>query len=463
MDRKSRPYIFLGQTTSMCETCLRLVPAKILEEDGAVWYQKRCPDHGVQKTLVSSDARYWKRCRDFLKPGDLPLQFQTRIDKGCPYDCGLCPDHEQHSCLALIEINETCNLTCPTCFAGSSPTLSGQFTLAAVERMLDPWVASDGAPDLLEIGGGDPTLHPELFAIIAAAKRRNIRHVMLNTNGIRIAAEPEFAERLAECAPRFEIYLQFDALSRAALQTIRGADLRRTHAMALANLERVGLSTTLVATVRKGVNDGEIGDLLRHAAQWRCVRGVNFQPVQDTGRNEGFVPEQNRIVLSEIRRAILDQWGVFGEDDMIPLPCNPEAISIGYGLRDGTAIRPVTHLFPQEELVREAPNAVTLESYPSMRAKLIELLSMSCAGQRSAGVLHEILCCLPLVELPASLGYDKVFRVTIVSFLDRFNFCLAGVKRSCIHFVTPDNRIIPFDTYNMLHRPPPEPAWSAAG
>jgi len=233
---------------------------------------------------------------------------------------------------------------------------------------------------------------------------------MLNTNGIRIATEPDFAARLAEYMPRFEVYLQFDALSRAALQTIRGADLRRTHAMALANLEKVGLSTTLVATVRKGVNDGEIGDVLRHAAQWRCVRGVNFQPVQDTGRNDGFVLEQNRIVLSEIRRAILDQWGVFGEDDMIPLPCNPEAISIGYGLRDDTAIRPVTHLFPQEELVREAPNSVTFESYPGMRAKLIELLSLSCAGQRSAGVLHEILCCLPLVELPASLGYDKVFR-----------------------------------------------------
>jgi hypothetical protein len=150
--------------------------------------------------------------------------------------------------------------------------------------------------------------------------------------------------------------------------------------------------------------------------------------------------------------------GVFGEDDMIPLPCNPDAISIGYGLRDGTAIRPVTHLFPQEMLVREAPNSVTFESHPEMRARLIELLSLSCAGQRSAGVLHEILCCLPLVELPASLGYDKVFRVTIVSFLDRFNFCLAGVKRSCIHFVTPDGRIIPFDTYNLLHRQRPGPA-----
>ena len=113
--------------------------------------------------------------------------------------------------------------------------------------------------------------------------------------------------------------------------------------------------------------------------------------------------------------------------------------------------------------MREAPNSVTFESHPGMRARLIELFSLSCAGQRSAGVLHEILCCLPLVELPAALGYDKVFRVTIVSFLDRFNFCLAGVKRSCIHFVTPDGRIIPFDTYNMLHRPGLPGAGGAGG
>jgi uncharacterized radical SAM superfamily Fe-S cluster-containing enzyme len=453
MLRKSRPYVFLGQTTSLCETCLELVPAKILEAEGAVWYQKRCATHGIQKTLIASEAGYWKRCRDFLKPGDVPLRFQTAIDKGCPYDCGLCPDHEQHSCLALIEINETCNLTCPTCFAGSSPALTGQLPFETVLRMLDTLVLSEGEPDLLQVSGGEPTLHPRLLDILKAAKARKVRHVMLNTNGIRLATDPDLAKRLADLGPGFEVYLQFDALSREALMTLRGADLRRTRAQALEHLERAGVSTTLVAVIRKGVNDHEIGDVLRHGTEWSCVRGVNFQPVQDAGRNEGFEAARDRIVLSEIRRAILEQWGVFGEDDMIPLPCNPEAIAIGYGLRDGARILPVTRLFPQEVLVAKAPNTVTFEKSPEMRALLIELLSLSCAGQRSAGVLHEVLCCLPLVELPASIGYDRVFRVTIVSFLDRFNFCLAGVKRSCIHFVTPDARIIPFDTYNLLHRP----------
>ena len=451
--RKARPYIFLGQTTSLCETCLELVPAKIIQEGEAVFYLKRCDAHGVQKTLISTEARYWKRCRDFLKPGDVPLKFHTRIDKGCPYDCGLCPDHEQHSCLAIIEVNEHCNLTCPTCFASSSPALAGTRSLVEVERMLDLLVESEGQPDLLQISGGEPTLHPDILEIIRAARRRPIRHVMLNTNGIRIANDPEFVAALAEMKRAFEVYLQFDALSEMALKTIRGADLRRVRERALEALERAGISTTLVCVIRKGVNDHEIGDVLRCAQRWSCVRGVTFQPVQDAGRNEDFDPSQNRIVLSEIRRAIIDQWGVFGEDDLIPLPCNPDAISIGYGLRAGTKVRPLTHLFPQEVLVQSAPNSVTFEGNPEMRKLLIELLSLSCAGQQSANVLHEVLCCLPLVEVPASIGYDRVFRVTVVSFLDRFNFCLAGVKRSCIHFVTGDGRVIPFDTYNMFHRP----------
>jgi uncharacterized radical SAM superfamily Fe-S cluster-containing enzyme len=174
MPRKSRPYIFLGQTTSLCETCLVLVPAKILEEQGCVYYLKRCAEHGVQKTLISTDAAYWKRCRDFLKPGDVPLRFHTRIDQGCPYDCGLCPDHEQHSCLALIEVNEHCNLTCPTCFASSSPLRAGQRSLAEVERMLDLLVDSEGQPDLLQISGGEPTLHPQILEILHAARRARV-------------------------------------------------------------------------------------------------------------------------------------------------------------------------------------------------------------------------------------------------------------------------------------------------
>ena len=116
-ERKAAPYIFHGQTTSLCETCLETVPAKIIIEDETVYYLKRCLAHGVQKTLISDDLEYWRAQKLWLKPGDRPLHTQTRTEAGCPFDCGLCPDHEQHSCLAIVEINSACNLACPVCFA----------------------------------------------------------------------------------------------------------------------------------------------------------------------------------------------------------------------------------------------------------------------------------------------------------------------------------------------------------
>jgi uncharacterized radical SAM superfamily Fe-S cluster-containing enzyme len=215
----------LGQTTSLCEICLSLVPAKITCEDGNVFYLKRCHEHGVQKTLIGDDLAYWKSQRDWLKPGDRPLAPQTRTEHGCPFDCGLCPDHEQHSCLAIIEVNEACNLSCPVCFADSSPSRGSHRPLAEIEHMLDALVASEGEPDLVQLSGGEPTLHPQFFEILAAARRRPIRHLMINTNGLRIARETGFAERLAAFMPGFEVYLQFDSLKREALMALRGADL----------------------------------------------------------------------------------------------------------------------------------------------------------------------------------------------------------------------------------------------
>jgi len=181
--RRQTPYVFHGQTTSLCDECLALVPAKILIEDGQVFYQKRCRVHGTRRVLVATDAAYWRLCHDYLKPGDRPLALQTHTERGCPYDCGLCPDHEQHSCLALIDVNEACNLTCPVCFSDSSPQRPLHRPLVEIERMMDALVASEGEPDLLQISGGEPTIHPEILEILAAAKRRPIRHVMLNTNG----------------------------------------------------------------------------------------------------------------------------------------------------------------------------------------------------------------------------------------------------------------------------------------
>src|SRR5271166_2756858 len=152
MTEKLRPYLFYDIAISICSICYRRVDAKIVFEDGKVWMLKRCPQHGHARVLVADDVDYYRRSREvFIKTPEQPMVYNTPVKYGCPYDCGLCPDHEQHSCLSLVEINETCNLTCPTCFAGSSPALSGHLPLATIERMLDTLVASEGEPDLLQI------------------------------------------------------------------------------------------------------------------------------------------------------------------------------------------------------------------------------------------------------------------------------------------------------------------------
>lgn len=455
-ERKAAPYIFHGQTTSLCETCLELVPAKVIIEDGCVFYLKRCRAHGVQKTLISDDLAYWRSQKDWLKPGDRPLRTQTRTEAGCPFDCGLCPDHEQHSCLAIVEINSACNLTCPVCFADAEDIHGGHLPLDTIEAMLDALVESEGEPDLVQLSGGEPTLHPQFFEILDAVKRRPIRHVMINTNGVRIAQDPTFVDRLATYAPRLEVYLQFDSLDDDALVNVRGARLSRIRRAALEALERVGLSTTLVAVVKRGVNDHEIAAIVDHALDWRCVRGVTFQPVQDAGRNQGFDAKTNRILTTQIRREVA-KTRVFGLEDMIPLPCNPDQICIGYGLRDGRSVTPITSLLPRE-LILQGPNTISYEAYPALREAVVGLLSLATSQCNTEEKLAEVLCCLPHALVPEDLGYANSFRVVILQFLDRYNFDIATVKRSCVHFVTPEGQIIPFDTYNSFYRPGAEGA-----
>lgn len=428
------------------------MPAKILIEGQNVFYQKRCRTHGVRKALISTDADYYRRCLDWVKPGDRPNEFQTRIDVGCPHDCGLCPDHEQHSCLAIIEVNEHCNLSCPVCFADSSPSRTGTRTLDEVEAMLDTLVKSEIEPDLVQISGGEPTLHPEILEILHLAKSKPIRHLMLNTNGLRIARDKAFVAELAELKPGFEVYLQFDSLRSDVHQELRGADLTRIRQQALENLEEFGISTTLVAVIKKGLNEDEVGDIINHALTWSCVRGVTFQPIQDAGRNDDFDAGTDRVVLSDIRRSIIEADNPFTERDIIPLPCNPESIAIGYALRKGTSIAPVTGFLPREMLIDEVPNTVSFEKFPVLRKRLFEFFSLESDPTNSAERLEALLCCLPEVPTPDNLDYSDIFRVVVSEFLDPHNFCISRVKRSCVHFVTVEGTIIPFDTFNLFYR-----------
>lgn len=453
MGAKVRPYLFYDSAISICTTCLRRVEAKILIKDERVYLEKWCPHHGRERVLVSVDATYYRQCRElYIKPPELPQRFNTPQHYGCPYDCGLCPEHMQHSCLTLIEITDHCNLRCPICYADSGPHRPGFRDLATVERMLDAVVANEGEPDVVQLSGGEPTLHPDFFAILDAAKRRPIRHLMVNTNGLRIAKEPDFAARLAGYQPGFELYLQFDSLRDDVHKDLRGAKLRDVRLKALEHLNKHDISTTLVVTVKKGLNDHELGDIIDFALKQPCVRGVTFQPIQAAGRLEGYDPEHNRLTLSEVRQNILAQSSVFQPDDLIPVPCNPDCLAMAYALKLDDQVVPLTRFVSPEVLVSKGRNTIVVERDEALRAHVFELFATNHSPESQACSLADLLCCLPQVQAPQDLGYRNVFRVLIMEFIDAYGFDLRAVKKSCVHIAQPDGKIIPFDTFNLFYR-----------
>lgn len=447
----TRPYTYYDFTVSLCPVCLQRIDAKIVFEGDNVFMLKRCREHGSFKVLIADDAAYYKNIRNYNKPSETPYKFNTATHYGCPYDCGLCTDHEQHSCLTVVEITDRCNLTCPTCYAGSSPTHGRHRTLDEVKAMLDTIVENERNPDVVQISGGEPTLHPQFFEILDYAKSLPIRHLMLNTNGIVIAKDFDFAKRLSTYAPGFEIYLQFDSLKKEVLETMRGANLVSIREQALAHLNELNLSTTLVVTIQKNLNDDTLGQVIDFATKQRCVRGVTLQPTQLAGRVENFDNLTDRITLTEVRRKILEQSSIFTADDLIPVPCNPDALVMGYALKMAGEVIPLTRYINPADLLDSGKNTIVYEQDEQLHSKMIGLFSTGNSTESATEKLHGILCCLPQVNAP-SLGYDNLFRVIVMQFIDAYNFDVRAIKKSCVHIVDKNNKIIPFETMNLFYR-----------
>src|SRR5713226_2430471 len=191
-----RDSIFIELTRSICPECHIVLDAQIHVRAGRVYMRKRCPAHGWFEGIISSDAEMYLAAARFNRPGQIPLRFATEIRDGCPNDCGLCPDHQQHTCIGIIEVTQKCNLRCPTCFT-DSPS-GGTLSLEQVEDILDNFVKSERNPEVVQFSGGEPSIHPDILSMLQAAKDRGIKHVMLNTNGLKISREPGFADELAK-------------------------------------------------------------------------------------------------------------------------------------------------------------------------------------------------------------------------------------------------------------------------
>ncbi|TWT77552.1 Antilisterial bacteriocin subtilosin biosynthesis protein AlbA [Posidoniimonas polymericola] len=486
-----REYTYLGNTQSLCPECLQVVPAKILDRRGRVYFRKRCPEHGVREDFVCSDSRWFDK-PGYHTPARQPLQMAVEPSRGCPYDCGLCTEHEQHTCIGLLEITSACNLECPICFASSGPG-GHHLTVEQCRAAIDHLVAAEGQAEILQLSGGEPTIHPQFFDICDYACSQPIDYVMVNTNGLRLARDRAFAERLAAQRHKVEIYLQFDGLEDSNYDALRDASLLEVKQQAVEVCGEVGLNVILVATLQAGVNADQIGPIVRYGMQRPSVTGVSFQPACYTGRH--FLPAdlEDRITFPDVLHSLEEQCGdVWRASDFTPLPCaHPNGHTLAYGYRSGSEVTPLARFVDIEQNLDLLSGGITF-TRPRARQLIEQVMSrLTCGegcgcgavelggvggaeaglvqigqvgGQRGAtptpspdlsprggegvGVAAEFF----ERAMTERLTPANMFRITTTSFMDAYNFDVRQLMKSCVHFVLPTGHLIPFSAYNVLYR-----------
>ncbi len=471
---RHRDYTYLGLTQSLCPQCRKVVPAKIVARGKRVYFRKQCPEHGVREDFICSDVTRYDLVETSL-PAKLPQQTSVEPNHGCPLDCGLCSEHEQHTCIAVLEITDGCNLTCPMCYAGSAPGKRHK-SLDDVRKQIDTIVAAEGHVEVIQLSGGEPTLHPQLMEALEYALSQPVDYVMINTNGIRLAHDRELVDALAKFKNRLEIYLQFDALNDDAMTQLRGqSGLLEVKLKALEHLAQAGLNVTLVATLQGGVNDSAPADLVHFAADRSFITGLSFQPATYSGRC--LLPDEleNRITFPDVIDSIAqDTRNGFTQDDFMPLPCaHPNCHWISLAARDGQRLLPLTQFvdakanrdllangisFTREKTEQLARQLIARMSCgdegccvpPSTTASALPVLNMD----RSATSLSDQELVVKFLQdaISQSVGARDILRITVTSFLDVYNFDVRRVMKCCTHHVLPSGHIIPFCAYNVLYR-----------
>ncbi|MCF7861525.1 radical SAM protein [Candidatus Woesearchaeota archaeon] len=446
----NRDYIFHESTTSMCPECMKTVPAKIILKDNSVYIQKNCEKHGLQYEILEEDQEYHLKKREYDKPGT-GTPVQTKINKGCPNDCGLCPEHDQHTCIGLIEVTLNCNLGCKTCYADSFVDKDTSHTLSMdqISKMLDFFIETEGGEaEIVQLSGGEPAIHPQIIDIIRLARTKKIRYLMLNTNGIRIAEDLDFVRQLSQFKGKFEVYLQFDGFDKKVYQHFRGKDLTGIKQKALENLAKFNIPTTLVTTIEKGINDDQLGKIIDYGIEQPNIRGINFQPVALFGRNNNIEKSTetgsiDRITLSGTIQKIVDQTDVLTKGDIVPLPCNVERVAICYLVRNKDKFNPVTKGIKEYLPLIDNTFAFDAEKIMKKTCKCMDYIKKIRLPLNFA-----------LKSRNEKIKYinENTFRISITSFVDPYNFDIKSMQKECVHVITHDLKRIPFSAYNMIHR-----------
>ncbi len=481
------------KTKSLCPECLEVIDAEVYEsEGGEILIKKKCEKHGEFEDVYWSDASLYHKFSKWRYEGKAGTTL-TKTDKGCPFDCGLCPEHKSSTMLALIDLTNRCNQRCPTCFANAAVT--GYLYEPTMEQLREMMIMlrSETPPcPAVQFAGGEPTIREGFVEIVKMARELGFAHIQVATNGIALAKSEEFCHQLKE-AGLHTVYLQFDGVTEEPYKKLRGIPALKTKLKAIESCRRGGIkSVVLVPTLMKGVNDDQMGDIVRFAADnLDVVKGVNAQPIAFEGRINESERKKGRITIPDFMKLLEEQTdGEIPKESFYPVPfvvpisyfveawkgvpqleftVHPHCGAATYVFVEDGKFIPITEFMDVEgfmEFLGGAAGEMTRSKVGKIRAIAGLASALRRFIDKDKG--PKGFDSLTLLEGVLGIGnrealakfHRKALFIGAMHFQDAYNFDLERVKRCGIHYATPDHRIIPFCSYNAIHRPSVEKAFS---
>ncbi len=436
----------IGETHSLCPQCLEKIPAKKIVEDDKVYLEKSCAQHGNYRTLIWRGAKHYIDLYKFSTPKTKPNStIEPRL--GCPYDCGLCSEHKQHTCIVVMEITNRCNLNCPVCFARANESFVYEPNLDEIHNMYNTVARHCDKPICVQLSGGEPTVRKDLPKIVALGKKLGIDHIEVNTNGIRSAKSIEYLQELKRAGVDV-LYLSFDGLTSDVYIKKCGLDLLDLKIRAIENCLKVGMGVILVPVLMRDVNFDQIGDLIRFAkAHVPIVRGIQFQPISYFGRYPNIPSDEERVTTADVLQAIEEQtYGEIKVENFTPTSCpnvHCDIRCLSVLMSDGKLL-PLTYY-------SSGPSGSVKDVAESVRKAICDLWrspeDIEVQGKEVEALAS---CCLPGTWNELVERAERYYlTVSVKPFQDVWNIELERIKECCVHAVTPDGRLIPFCAFNV--------------
>jgi 7,8-dihydro-6-hydroxymethylpterin dimethyltransferase len=466
------------QTTSTCPGCLALVTADVVIRKGQVYFKKNCAACGPSEALVSENAAYYVNAYAYARAGTEPLKFRHSVEHGCPTDCGTCNDHEQHTCLPIIEVTDHCNLECPICIVNNQ--YSSHMSTERFARMIDVLVESEGQCESIALSGGEPTSHPQILDLVRIANRPEISRTVIITNGLRLGRDRKFAQAVKESGAY--VGLQLDGFTADTHEKIRGRDLCAEKEAALRTLKELQIPTQLIFVATRGANEHQLGQAVDLLLAEDHILSLNLQPMAYTGQGGGrFVHDpMDRLTIPGVIRRVAEQTsGRLRFEDFFPLPCShPQCVSLTYLLRldDGSHV-PFARFVDFTKHGTLLRSSATLPASPEIHDALLDVIHDVFARQdeieRGPDILKALRRTLdamfperPLAPKDAvQVGERQSKSIFLHHYMDRHDFDLERLRKCCHHYPQEDGRIMPACGFNMFHRgtakgpDTPTPSW----